>query len=91
MDADIEKNSADNVSGSVSQSISRRASGSISKRNQKLEAISQDFGFLGTLRMKPKNDLIIFNRKKCLEYTKYKTDKAKDRKTFTGCSTRKNQ
>ena len=26
--------------------------------------------------MKPKNDLIIFNRKKCLEYTKYKTDKA---------------
>ena len=26
--------------------------------------------------MKPKNDLIIFNRKKCLEYTKYKTNKA---------------
>ena len=37
MDDDIEKNSADNVSGSIS------------KRNQKLEAISQDFGFLGTL------------------------------------------
>ena len=37
MDADIEKNSADNVSGSISE------------RNQKLEDISQDFGFLGAL------------------------------------------
>ena len=49
MDDDIEKNSADNVSGSVSESISRSASGSISKGNRKLEDISQDFGFLGTL------------------------------------------
>ena len=26
--------------------------------------------------MKPKNDLIVYNRKKCLGYTKCKTDKA---------------
>ena len=26
--------------------------------------------------MKPKNDMIIFDRRKCLEYTQYKSDKA---------------
>lgn len=33
------------------------------------------FGYIMTC-MKPKSDMIIFNRKKCLEYTKYKTEKA---------------
>ena len=39
------------------------------------QAAIRVFGYFMTC-MKPKNDLIIFNRKKCLEYTKYKTDKA---------------
>lgn len=39
------------------------------------QATIRVFGYFMTC-MKPKNDLIIFNRKKCLEYTKYKTDKA---------------
>lgn len=39
------------------------------------QAAIRVFGYILTC-LKPKNDLIIFNRKKCLEYTKYKTDKA---------------
>lgn len=33
------------------------------------------FGYILTC-MKPKNDMIIFDRRKCLEYTQYKSDKA---------------
>lgn len=33
------------------------------------------FGYILTC-MKPKNDMIIFNRKHCVEYTQYKTEKA---------------
>lgn len=39
------------------------------------QAAIRVFGYILTC-LKPKNDLVIFNRKKCLEYTKYKTDKA---------------
>ncbi|MGL5254223.1 MAG: RepA protein [Brevinema sp.] len=39
------------------------------------QAAIRVFGYILTC-MKPKNDMIIFDRKKCLEYTGYKSDKA---------------